>query len=152
MARSDRRSHPATHPHSPEALSERLGRVEVSVENLHEDFSRVGDAVEILSANLNKGRETNWTLVLSAIMLVGAVYAAAIAPIQNDIARQAVDDKQIVANDEKLHEQVVDLTSQLVEAKMRLAALELVNTELRNTTPSMDRRMTLIEMKIGMAK
>ena len=85
-------------------------------------------------------------------MLVGAVYAAAIAPIQNDIARQAVDDKQIVANGEKLHEQVVDLTSQLVEAKMRLAALELVNTELRNTTPSMDRRMTLIEMKIGMAK
>ena len=151
MARSGRRPATPDH-HSPESLSERLGRVEVSVENLHEDFTRVGDAVEILSANLNKGRETNWTLVLSAIMLVGAIYAAAISPIQNDIARQAADDKKIVANDEKLHDEITAMTSQLVEAKMRLAALELVNTELRNTVPSMDRRVTLIEMKTGIVK
>ena len=135
MARSARRPLLSTaSPHSPESLSERMGRVEVSVENLHDDFARVGEAVELLSVNLNRGKETNWTLVFSAVMLVGALYAAAISPIQKDLERQAQNDLKIVQADEKLHDELDLVAERQVDVRTRLQTLEALVERLRSTT------------------
>lgn len=150
MARPRRRPVVPPISHSSHSLSERLGRVEVAVENLHADFIRVTDALEDLASSVSRGKETNWTLVLSGSMLVVALYAAAISPVKADIERQAVVDASLLATIGKFHDEFDGVKDLQIAVRARLDALEIINSELRNTVPSMDRRVALLELKTGL--
>ena len=147
MARSDRRP---TTARRDDSVTERLTRLEGAVENLGQEFERVGTALDSIERSLNEGHKTNWSVVIAGVLLVLALYAAAISPLKADLERQAKVDAAHEVWDQKAHDEADIVKDRQIDVISRLKALELINAELRNTVPSMDRRVALLELKAGL--
>ena len=132
------------------STGERIGRLEVSVETIMSRLDHVGSLLESIQSAQAKGRETNWTVVISAALLLGGLYAAAIHPLQADIDRQ--------------EREALTLAKAVLVQTDRLTALEVdqakQNNELRDArndlleihdqgSPAIDRRIAIIEYKLN---
>ena len=129
--------------------SERIGRLETAIEGLAEEFHELRVVLKSVQEKLSGTRETNWTVVISAMALLGALYAAAIRPLETDAQRQqntaAELAKAVILQNERLN----SLTTAQAEIKTRLAGVEKDTDEIRiGGSPGADKRLNLIEYRL----
>lgn len=140
-------------PHNSPDMPERVSRLETSVEALHSD---VGDLKRTMSTGfaeiqqgLTRSRETNWPLIVSFIMLIGSVYAAAIAPLKSEIIRQEKERTTLAEAVLRKEEQIADL--RIIGAASGKDISELQST-VRSLTekgsPIISTRLSLIEQQL----
>jgi len=130
------------------SADERIARLETSVESIHAEFGEVRSALSGIQATLAKNRETNWSVIFSGIAIVGAIYAAAIRPIERDLMRQdqAADtiSKAVVTRDAVINE----IKQTQVIYTNRLGILEDTLRQIRaEGSPITDKRLTILELK-----
>jgi hypothetical protein len=91
---------------------ERIGRLETSVEGLHSEFSDIRITLRTIEAAISRSKETNWSVILAGIAIVGSLWLAAIRPITQDIERQNATAKDIatavLVKEEKITAQRID--------------------------------------------
>lgn len=67
---------------------ERLGKLEATILSVRDELAGLRGAIAGVQSSISTSRETNWATVAAWLALAGALYAAAIRPISNDISRQ----------------------------------------------------------------
>lgn len=138
-------------------LPERVGSLETSVRSLHEDFSdlkrSVASGFSDIQATISRSRETNWPVILSGLMLVGALYASAVRPIQNDVIRQEKNAETLALAVVLKEEKISLLRSDLVKFSSEIQVLQ---TELKSVrdfgSPVIDKRLTVLEFRLDELK
>ena len=133
--------------------NERLGRLETSVENLHNEFTDIRGTLREIQSALGRSRETNWSVIFAGIAVAGSLYAAAIRPLAQDIERQAnekaVIAQAVVAQTERFGKAENSITS--IEA--RLAQMSEFEREMKVTgSPGADKRLSLLEYQLAESK
>lgn len=141
--------------------AERIGRLETSVEGLHQEFSEVKLSLKAIQDAVGKSKETDWGVVFSGIGLIVVLYAAAIRPMQNDLDRVSAtialhESKELVnakdlrddlaLKDTLLATQRADFVRQ--EELVRSLKEKLDHVEERGS-PIADKRLTLLELQLG---
>ena len=135
-------------------LSERVSALEVGVENTRKDVASlkvtVEDGLDKVQQALLATRTTNWSVVMAGIAVVLALYAAAIRPVESDIARQEIEAKTVAAavleQNRLLSKHEVDIA----RANERIAALRVdMATIVAEGTPVLDRRLSILEYRLG---
>ena len=76
---------------------ERIARIEASQDALRAEILVLGADVKTIRETVSGGRETNWQNWIGAALLVLAIYAAAIHPMQQDAERIQTDAKALAA-------------------------------------------------------
>lgn len=114
-------------------LAERVEGITVNLAALETNVEVGFEKLQTAIAGLSK---TNWNLVISAVLLTMAVWAAAIRPVVNDVTEM----KTARASD---HDAIVILSTKLADTK---AALDVV---IERGSPITDRRLSILEMKMG---
>ena len=68
---------------------ERIAKVETEVKNISTELAGIWKVLNQIQDSLNKSNKTDWQTIFAGLLLVGALYAAAIHPISNDVERTA---------------------------------------------------------------
>ena len=105
-------------------ITERVGRLEESQKNLDNHLVSIERTVEEIRKAIGASQRTNWSLVISAALFLGAAWAAAIRPINNDQQRYERD-AEILAEAVKIQNtNIVGLTSGQVAQDKDIATLQ----------------------------
>lgn len=126
--------------------SERIGRLETAQEGFHEELADIRATLKTIQESLSSRSRTDWSVIFSGLMVVGALYAAAIHPLHDEIQRHN-------KVEEKLAEQNVqqnDRLSTIRETQMRIEvdlqnAKEKLRDIVEHGSPITDRRLSLLE-------
>ena len=129
--------------------NERLGRLETSVENLHNEFTDIRGTLREIQSALGRSRETNWSVIFAGIAVAGSLYAAAIRPLAQDIERQTAE-KAVIA------QAVLTQTERVSRAENSMARLDAVVSTLQEANKELkdhglagaDRRLSLLEYRL----
>lgn len=141
----------------PTKLNERVSVLETSVRALHEDLAGIRSAMVAGFHDLQKTQaaasKTNWPVLLSASLLVLALYAAAIHPLQADITRHEASAsdiaKAVLEQNRILNETRITLA--ITQAKLEEESHKLADIAERGPA-SIDRRLSVVEFKTGIVK
>ena len=94
----------------------RVSVLEDAVKNLHQDLNRVETSMaqgfSDIQSVLRGSAKTNWGTVISAVMLLLALYAAAIYPLTRDVERLQSNDATQVSATLHLQEQQTEMRVQ----------------------------------------
>lgn len=138
-------------------LGERVSSLETSVAGLHSELSDVrrtlNDGFRDLHNSMASGNKTNWGVVLTSILVVMALYAAAIRPIIGDVGR--LEDNGLT-----LATAVLDQNKFVQENRNSIMVLNAQVEALRQSfedvktqgAPAIDRRLSILEYKLGVIK
>lgn len=103
------------------SVGERVSAMEVTVAQMHADIVDLKLALDRglrdLQQTINGSARTNWGVVLAGIMVALALYAAAIRPVESDVARLAVSAKVLA-------DAVLEQNKTATESQVRIAILE----------------------------
>lgn len=128
---------------------ERIGRLETSVESLHGEFSDLKETLGEIQKSINRAQRTDWQTIFAGLIVVGALYASAIRPIETNVQRTdnaatKLAEAVITAN-EKVSR--IDVGQQINQAELDRAIHDI--KEIRdNGSPITDKRLTILESKI----
>ena len=154
-------SKPLMHDSPNGNTTERIGRLETLVESIHEEQADIRNTLKSIQNTLARSRETNWSVILSGIMVVGAIYAAAIHPLAQDISRsdrnleslaQTTTKKAetlaeaVLVKGVELQKLQTEVAKLAIEQAIDVANLKEVHD---NGSPIKDRRLTLIEYQLA---
>lgn len=133
--------------------AERLGKLETANVGIHESLDKFGRTLEAIQNTLNRGNKTDWMVIFTGLTVIGALYAAAIQPLQRDITRQ----ENYAARQDKVAEKLAEAvliadskTQVLRDDVVDVKAIQRVNTraiedmETRGSA-SADKRLTVLE-------
>lgn len=131
--------------------SERLGRLETTVEALHGELSEIRSSLRDIGNAVGKSKETNWSIVFSGAMLVGGIYAAAIAPLNADMQRQERSAGALAEAVVTRAQETVGLQAAAVELRVKVDSMSSRLKQLEdNGSPITDRRISIIETRLGL--
>jgi predicted nucleic acid-binding Zn-ribbon protein len=121
------------------AYAERLGRLETSVETLHESIDGLQRAIASLEAKIGLSGQTNWGVVVSLGMVLVSLWAATINPLKQELDRR---EPIFVEHDSRL--KVIETL--ISRNTLRIDLLDQQLTDIRDHgSPITDKRLTLIE-------
>jgi preprotein translocase subunit SecF len=126
--------------HKSDHLDARVSSLETSVSAIHADVTEIK---RLLSAN----SRTNWGVIMSGLLLVGSLWAAAIRPLQNDLERNersaATVAQAVIIQDSKIGMQAVDLAKIQLNLDRQVEKFEEVRL---NGSPATRERLLRIEV------
>jgi hypothetical protein len=129
--------------------SQRLTRLETTMESVSSELSDIRIGLKGIQESLGRSRETNWSVIFSGLAIIGALYAASIRPLENDINRQ--DRKAMeLAEAVKLKDVLIQaLRTDTSGLDLRVEALQEACKEMKeHGTPTVDKRLAIIESKL----
>lgn len=98
--------------YSTENFAERIGVLESSVKGLYGEFTDIRGTLRTIQESISRSKETNWSVILAGIAIIGSLWLAAIRPITQDIERQNITAKEIatavLVKEEKITQQRID--------------------------------------------
>lgn len=126
-------------------LGERVSSLETAVSTLHADIADVKGTMSAGFRELNKtlsdANKTNWSVILSGVMVALALYAAAIRPLSQDVGRL----EEIVTRQGQL------LTEVRVAQATSTGKIESLGIDLKTVidrgSPITDRRLSVLEQR-----
>ena len=117
----------------PDTLHERVSGLEASLAGLQHEMvalqESVTDGFRDLKKSADDSSRTNWTVVLGGIVVLMAVYAAAVQPIVKDLTRQ---ESQAGVLADAVLKQNQALNDQRVEGAIARATVESLVTSVQN--------------------
>ena len=136
---------------NPTHIESRVSSLETSVGNLHEDLSGVKLELKNIATILGAKNKTDWSIILTAGILILGFYAAAIRPMSADIDRESLNAEKLalaVLEQNKVsngidHHQGIDETN-FTNLKNDVERLDRVGPALT------DNRLSVIEEKMGL--
>lgn len=132
-----------------QSTEERIGRIEVAVTNLEREFTGIQTTLNAIGEKLNSSRETNWSLIISAVALLVMLWLAAIRPINADIERQQNDAKTLSSAVIKQNEVINDNKNALIQLRAQFdIQVDRINYIDENGSKAMDKRVALLEYKL----
>ena len=128
---------------------DRLGRLETTVEGFHDQFRSINATLDKIQDALNRGSQTNWSLVIAALFLVLAIWAAAIRPINQDVERQAAAASELARAVLIQNNTISDIQGSLKENNTRQISdekeIDLIRTQGSPVTAS---RISILEYRM----
>ena len=133
---------------------ERIGRLETSQEQfqkvVEDQFIEIRRTLNAIQNSLSRSKETNWFLVIAimgmAVTLIGALWASAIRPINQDIERSQRDAATLAAAVVTKGELIADHSATLVKLASQLEVLQSQFQDVyAKGSPITDKRLTLLE-------
>lgn len=139
-----------------QTLAERVSALEVSVRGVSENQVALKTGMDQgfaqINGRLQEGATTNWSLILVGIVTAIGLYASAIRPITNDIARDEAAAATLADAVLKQNEIIVDLRlgkernqEHIVEGAARTERISGVLTDLLTTRATEDKRLSVLE-------
>ena len=111
---------------------ERLSRVEQSVKGLEDWMTGIDAKMERLLTASQSSSKTDWTMVFTGLMVVGALWAAAINPINKDVDKAGREaDKlalAVIKQDAAVEKDRYDNLKATCDLDKRLSVLEFIVT------------------------
>ena len=137
--------------------AERLGKLETAVTGIHEALDKFGRTLESMQTSINRSGKTDWMVILTGLMVIGALWAAAIHPLQTNQDRQEKYAETQDKHAEELAEAVLkadDKTQTLRDEVVHIKAIQEVNTAAikemeAHGSASADKRLTVLEYWIA---
>ena len=134
-------------------MGERVERLETTVEtfvqNTREQFRSINASLDKIQDSLSTSKQTNWSVVIAAIVLGLAIWAAAIRPINQDVERSAMAASDLAHAVVLQNDRINGIESSLRESTTKQTSdekqIDLYRTE---GTPSTAARLTLLEYRI----
>lgn len=125
------------------------GSIETRVSHMESTLDGlVSDVQQIKTAVMSK--QVPWGTIFAGLMLVGAVYAAAIAPIKEEQARQSQTDAGLRSDVAANEAHMVKLERELATLTERLETVRRSAEELRALgSPPTRERLRILESKVG---
>lgn len=137
-------------PMSDPDVSERLGRLEAEFAAVTRDVGEIKTALGTIQDAVMRGQRTNWPVMIGASALLLSLWAAAIRPLDNDLIRQQVSAERlataVLIQNDKIASAEREATRQLVLIQTVIADVTYMR---EHGTPSADRRLALLEQKMG---
>ena len=128
---------------------ERITKLETSIANIEGDLGGIKSAINAIGDKLSRGRETNWSVVFAGVIVVLALYAAAIRPLNIDIDRQVAQAgdiaKAVLEQNKVTGEMKNEVTKLQIEVAFLRTELDYIKD---NGAPITDKRLTVIENKL----
>ena len=132
---------------------ERLSALEAESRNTKSQITSIFTKLDHIENMLGQTQKTNWSLIFSVVALVGALWAAAIHPLNADQER-AEKNAVVLADAVTVQNQVIN-TLKVSEAIQDSAISDLRKTQADfndKGSPALDRRISLLELKSSMAE
>ena len=132
---------------------ERLARVEQALATLAEAVSTVAQSVDAIKTDISAAGKTNWNVVLTAAIVVMALYAAAINPLANDVRRQETSAARLADAVIKQNDDIQK--AQIAQAKLQADLLSVeasVRKIVDEGSPTVDKRLAILEAERGQRK
>lgn len=130
----------------PRDIAERVTGLEVSVDGLHSDLidfkKSLSDTLHELQQQVASAQKTNWSVILTGIMVVIALYAAAVRPVESNVAR--LDDRA-----KTLADAVLDQNKILSQLQISVAVQE---QRVGLLAPSITQRLAILEYRVGLER
>lgn len=141
----------------PSRLSERVSVLETSVEGLHSDLAEVKTSLiegfKEIQHTLSGSAKTNWGTVIAGIALLMGVWAAAIRPLAADIEKEQGAALILASSVVEQNRQLTDLRVLTARQGEAIISLRVDVEDLKiHGAPSVDRRLSVIETKLNLAK
>lgn len=135
----------------------RVSSLETSVDGLHSELGEVKQSMNAgfrdIQIALEANNRTNWPVLISGAVLVMAIYAAAIRPVQNDVDRLEKGSGTLATAVVQQNLMINEIRSQLLlnaeHVKLQNDAINQLQTY---GSPINDKRLSLLEFKLGMSK
>jgi hypothetical protein len=159
-----------------EQHGERIANLESNQKSMQAWMTSIDSKLENLAKDLSAGRRTDWGVIFTGLMLIGAVWAAAINPISHDLERSdkageklalaVLEQNKVAANQQQVLSSLVDFRHS-TEGEMdrlktigsegsdkRLTLLEFRMEKIRGEREKsdVDKRMAFIEYRLDHAK
>jgi len=133
---------------------ERIGKLETWADNFQREFvsfrSEQRSSFDELQRSVNKGRETNWSLVIAGAVAVGSLWAAAIRPLNEDLKRQESRAVELAVMVARANDMQFANRNEMAKLSTELAVLQREFTDVREKgSPITDRRLTLLEHHVA---
>ena len=126
--------------HKSDHLDARVSSLETSVAAIHADVTEIK---RLLSQN----SRTNWGVIMSGLLLVGSLWAAAIRPLQNDLERNersaSTVAQAVILQDSKIGIQAVELAKIQLNLDRQVEKFEEVRV---NGSAATRERLIRVEM------
>jgi hypothetical protein len=159
-----------------EQHGERIANLESNQKSMQAWMTSIDSKLENLAKDLSVGRRTDWSVIVAGLMLIGAVWAAAINPIVHDLDRSdknaekmavaVLEQNKVAATHERVLSGLVDFrhstegemdrlkTIGSEGADKRLTLLEFRMEKIRGEweKSDVDKRMAIIEYRLDHAK
>jgi len=130
--------------------SERIGKLETAVEGIRADFDSLDRKVEKVLDAVNRSQRTDWQTIFAGLIVIGALWASAIRPINADVEKQAVAAAKlaeaVLVQNKSIGELQVDLRGQSRDMASMEKDIDLIR---QYGTPVTDKRITVLEYRMG---
>lgn len=128
---------------------ERITKLETSIANIEGDLGGIKSAINAIGDKLSRGRETNWSVVFAGVIVVLALYAAAIRPLNIDIDRQVAQAGDIAKAVLEQNKMTGEMKNEVTKLQIEVAFLRTELDYIKdNGAPITDKRLTVIENKL----
>jgi hypothetical protein len=129
------------------------GKVESQIDTLTTGFVTLNAKVDKIFDVVNRSQKTDWQTIFAGLIVVGALYASAIRPIENEVSRadltsNKLADAVIIQND-KINELEITAKVQSIEIENGLSGQKEI---IANGTPGADKRLTVLEKQLEWSK
>jgi hypothetical protein len=131
-------------------VNERISSLESTMEGFHEELSQVRTTLKEIQTSLNAKQTTNWSVIVSVIGLVIALYLAEIRPLHADSERhdreQQIIATAVLEKDVKINSSLVAIAA--IERDVLLSHAE-INDIRDKGSPTTAARLGIIEKQVN---
>jgi len=123
-----------------------MSALETDSHNTKAQISNIFSKLEHIETMLGQSNKTNWTVIFSTLALVGAMWAAAIHPLNADLDRHARDAESLATAVLKQNEQINTLRTS--EAIQDASITDFKKTQEKfegSGSPALDKRISVLE-------
>ena len=129
------------------------GKVESQIDTLTTGFVTLNAKVDKIFDVVNRSQRTDWQTVFAGLIVVGALYASAIRPIENEVSRADLTANKlaeaVIVQNDKINELEITAKVQSIEIENGLSGLKEI---IANGTPGADERLTVLEKQLEWSK
>ena len=129
------------------------GKVESQIDTLTTGFVTLNAKVDKIFDVVNRSQKTDWQTIFAGLIVVGALYASAIRPIENEVSRADLTANKlaeaVIVQNDKINELEITAKVQSIEIENGLSGLKEI---IANGTPGADKRLTVLEKQLEWSK
>ena len=128
---------------------ERIGKLETAMDGIRFEFTEVKSTLLEIQKSLSRSQRTDWQTIFAGLIVVGALYASAIRPIESNVARTdsaatKLAEAVIVQND-KINNLAVE--QRMIDAKLERAIKDIAEVQ-SNGSVAADKRISILETQM----
>ena len=133
-------------PTTTNGITERISVHDTEISALKQQISAIFAKIEHIETMIGNSQKTNWSVIISGLLLVGAVWAAAIHPMQADLDRHEKSAADLAQAVLAQNEHIIAL--RISEAIQDSAIQDLKKTQTafdERGSPTLDKRLSVLE-------